>query len=526
MSLFKKLFKDIFPQQQKWRDEQISVEQPIGRDLLENKKILLGIFGSTTDFYYQPIKLVNKSGFLFYFKSMVDEKEVNERILKNFTQINQSEKVIISDDDLEKVREEYFAGLPFQFVKDYKSLSGKLLNGYVALLIDRFDRALVIAVNSIEYRAITEPSTQTIIRGPKDSFTESIDTNISLIRRKIKNPKLQFEEHVVGIDSRTKISMAYMEGVVNQGILMEARSRIQSINLYAIFDSGNIEEVITDKNYTPFPLIFNTERPDVAAGGILEGRIAIIVEGSPFVLIIPAVLTDFFQSAEDYYQPYLMSSFIRIIRYMAFMVSLLLPGLYVSIISFHHELLPTDLLISIQAQREGVPFPAVFEIFLMEMTFEILREAGIRMPRAVGQTVSIVGALVIGQAAVEAGLVSNALVIVVAFTAIASFVSPIYNFSISTRLLRFVLILFAAVMGLYGILIFLIAMVAHLVSLRSFGVPYLAPVAPLIMEDQQDVFVRFPVWSNKTRPTFLKTEQNIKMNEIHKPGPPKKEGNS
>jgi spore germination protein KA len=220
-----------------------------------------------------------------------------------------------------------------------------------------------------------------------------------------------------------------------------------------------------------------------------------------------------------------MSSFIRIIRYVSFMVALILPSIYVAITTYHHELLPTDLLISIQSQREGVPFPAVIEILIMELTFEILREAGVRMPRAVGQTVSIVGALVIGQAAVEAGLVSNVLVIVVAFTAIASFVSPIYNFSISTRLLRFVLIFAASGAGLYGILMFLIAMVAHLVSLRSFGVPYLAPVAPLIMEDQNDVFIRLPGWSNKTKPSYLKTEQPVNFNEIRKPSPPKKEEN-
>jgi spore germination protein KA len=306
--------------------------------------------------------------------------------------------------------------------------------------------------------------------------------------------------------------------------LQEARSRLKAIDIHSVLDSGNIEEAITDTSFTPFPLIFNTERPDVVASGILEGKIGIIVDGSPFVLIIPAVLTDFFQSSEDYYQPFLMSSFIRIIRYVSFMVALILPSLYVGVTTYHQELLPTDLLISIQAQREGVPFPAVIEILIMELTFEILREAGVRMPRAVGQTVSIVGALVIGQAAVEAGLVSNVLVIVVSFTAIASFVSPIYNFSISTRLLRFILIFFASVAGLYGIILFLIFMVAHLVSLRSFGVPYLTPIAPLIVEDQQDVFVRFPIWSNRTRPTYLKTKQEIKMNEIKKPAPPKKEG--
>jgi spore germination protein KA len=525
MSLFKNLFKELFPKQQEFRKEQITLNQPYtSRNLATNKQILIDLFGQSIDFAVLPVKFANKSGYLFYMKSMVDSIALNDRILKNLTDLNQTEKIFISDDDLEAVRGEFFSGLSFQYSNEFQTLAWDLLNGSAILIVDRHDKAMSFSIGNIEFRSITEPSTQTIIRGPKDSFNESINTNISLVRRRIKNPKLQFEELIVGSDSRTKISLCYLSGVVNEGILQEARTRLKSVDIHSVLDSGNIEEAITDTSYTPFPLIFNTERPDVVASGVLEGKIGIIVDGSPFVLIIPAVLTDFFQSSEDYYQPFLMSSFIRVVRYISFMVALILPSLYVAVTTFHHELLPTDLLISIQAQREGVPFPAVIEILIMELTFEILREAGVRMPRAVGQTVSIVGALVIGQAAVEAGLVSNVLVIVVSFTAIASFVSPIYNFSISTRLLRFILIFVASIAGLYGILLFLIFMVAHLVSLRSFGVPYLTPIAPLILEDQQDVFVRFPVWSNKTRPTYLKTEQDIKMNETHKPSPPKKEG--
>ena len=228
-----------------------------------------------------------------------------------------------------------------------------------------------------------------------------------------------------------------------------------------------------------FPFLLNTERPDSACANLLEGKVIIIVDGSPFALISPVVFTDFFQSSEDYYQPFVMGSFIRFIRYISFMIALILPSLYVAISTFHHELMPTQLLISIQAQREGVPFPAVVGVLVMELTFEVLREAGVRMPRAVGQTVSIVGALVIGQAAVEAGLVSNVLVIVVAFTAIASFVSPIYNFSISTRLLRFVIFFAAPFFGLYGVLVFLVLMVIHLISLRSFGVALFSACCPI-----------------------------------------------
>jgi spore germination protein KA len=522
MSIFKNLFPDLFPRQQEKSDELVDLKQTtLGRSVVENKKCIQEVFGSSFDFAAIEIKFSNKKGYILYLHSMVDSNEVNDRIVKRINELNQANKIIITDDDLLSVKDDIFSGLFMRITNEYRTLIDDLLNGNVIVLIDRHDQALSFSIEGIETRSIQEPSTQTIIRGPKDAFTESYKTNISLIRRRVKHPKLQFENYVIGTDSRTIVTMVYFDGVVNKGILEEARKRINAIEVAAVLDSGNIEEAITDESYTPFPLTYNTERPDVITAGVLEGKIGIIVDGSPFVLLIPAVLTDFFQSSEDYYQPYFMSSFIRFIRYLSFMISLILPSLYVSIVTFHHELLPTDLLISIQAQREGVPFPAVIEILIMETTFEILREAGVRMPRAVGQTVSIVGALVIGQAAVEAGLVSNVLVIVVAFTAIASFVSPIYNFSISTRLLRFLLIFAAAFCGLYGILMFLIFMVAHLVSLRSFGVPYLAPVAPLIVEDQKDVFVRFPNWSRKTRPSYLKPEKLMKNAKTHRPVPPK-----
>lgn len=255
------------------------------------------------------------------------------------------------------------------------------------------------------------------------------------------------------------------------------------------------------------------------AAHLLEGKAAILLDGSPFVLVAPTVMIDFFQSPEDYYQPYYMGSFIRMVRYLSFFIALMLPAFYLSIITYHHELLPTQLLISLAAQREGVPFPAVVEVMMMEITFEIIREAGIRMPRAVGQAVSIVGALVIGQAAVEAGIVSNTLVIVVALTDLSSFASPVYALAVAVRILRFILILLAAVFGLYGMVLGLIIMVAHLASLRSFGVPYLAPVAPLIVEDLEDVFVRFPIWAMKWRPGYLNPEAPLRQPESKSPTP-------
>ncbi|MFC0274326.1 spore germination protein [Metabacillus herbersteinensis] len=504
--------------------EDVTDEKAIFSEVDKNRKVIEDIFGESIDFSMSEILFSERKGFIIYFSSMTNSERVLQQLKPSLSQLHHEHEKIESLDNLKAIRDSFFSDHRTDLVQTFHECVWHALNGAVVLFLEGFAHALVIEVGGLEHRSISEPSTQTIIRGPKDAFVESLDINLSLIRRRVKNPRLTFRQYIVGSESRTAVVIGYIDGLTNPGIVKEVEERIEKIDIYAILDSGNVEEMISDSAYTPFPLIFNTERPDSIAANLMEGKVAILVDGSPFALLVPCVFTDFFQATEDYYQPYFMSSFIRLVRYSSFMISLVLPSLYVALTTYHVELFPTTLLISIQSQREGVPFPAVVEILAMELTFEVLREAGIRMPRAVGQTVSIVGALVIGQAAVEAGLVSNVLVIIVAFTAISSFVSPIYNFSISTRLLRFVLIIGASIMGLYAVLLLLVVMVVHLTSLRSFGVSYLTPVAPLTLGDQDDVFVRFPVWANKKKPSYLKQVRNDKMVKSVKPSPPSSEG--
>lgn len=501
-----------------FQQEQISEKYYTNLD--KNKKQVQDLFNQSFDFKMDAIRLGEIKAYVCYLGTMVNQDTLTNKLL-SAAAVNRTP---LKQNDIEMIRDTYFPTVAYEIASNFHQVVWHILNGYAVILVDGVDKALSIQIGAIEQRSIMEPSTQTIIRGPKEAFNEDLNTNISLIRKRIKNPRLSFENVYIGRDSKTTVALGYIDNIVNADILEEVRKRVKRIDIGGVLDSGSLEEMIKDKSFTPFPLIYNSERPDSLCGHLMEGKIAIMVDGSPFALTVPSVLTDFFQSPEDYYQPFLMATFIRLIRYISFMIALVLPSLYVALSTFHQELMPTPLLISVQAQREGVPFPAVIEIFMMELTFEIMREAGVRMPRAVGQTVSIVGALVIGQAAVEAGLVSNVLVIIVAFTAIASFVSPIYNFSVSTRLLRFLLILCAAVFGLYGVLLFLIAMVVHLVSLRSFGVPYLAPVAPLKLEDQKDVFVRAPNWANRKRPSYLFTESPVKAKGSQSPSPPHKGG--
>ncbi|MFD1736482.1 spore germination protein [Bacillus salitolerans] len=403
-------------------------------------------------------------------------------------------------------------------VKTYGDIYNSILSGDTVILLNGWDCGFSVGSKGWDKRAVEEPSSQTTVRGPKEGFTETLRTNTALIRRRIKDPNLRIDHMQVGQRTKTDIAIAYIHGLATDSIVKELKDRINRIEVDSILESGYIEEFIQDETYSPFPTIYNSERPDAICGGILEGRIGIIVDGTPFVLLAPAIFVQFFQSPEDYYQRSDISILLRLLRVMSFLLALLVPSAYIAVTTFHQEMLPTTLLISLAAQREGVPFPAFVEALLMEITFEIIREAGIRMPRAVGSAISIVGALVLGQAAVEAGIVSATMVIVVSLTAISSFVLPEFNLSISIRILRFMFMILAASFGLFGIILGLIVMITHLVNLRSFGVPYLTPMAPYIREDQKDAIIRLPHWALGTRPRLI-SQQDSKRNQTPAPEP-------
>ncbi|UQZ37720.1 spore germination protein [Paenibacillus sp. PK3_47] len=375
-----------------------------------------------------------------------------------------------------------------------------ILTGSALIMIDSMQSALAVSIAGGERRAVEEPTSQTVIRGPKEGFTEEITTNITLIRRKIRTPDLRLTSHTIGEVSQTKVIVAYIEQIADPEVVKEINKRLQAIQTDSILESGYIEEFIQDAPLSVFPTMLNTERPDTVAGSLLDGQVAILVDGTPFALIAPVTFFNFFQNPEDYYQRYDISSFLRIIRMISFFISLLLPSVFIALTTFQQEMIPTTMLVTLAAQRESSPFPALLEALAMELTFEVIREAGVRMPRAIGPAISIVGALVIGQAAVEAGLVSGAMVIVVAFTAISNFVIPYFSMATSVRLLRFFLMVLAGTLGLFGILVGVIPVLAHLVSLQSFGVDYMTPYSPFYKSNMKDLVLRVPWWAMKTRP--------------------------
>ncbi len=400
-------------------------------------------------------------------------------------------------------------------IKDFNTLITNILSGHAALLIENEPQAISVSIPGLEKRGVEEPQSATLIKGPRDGFTETLGTNTSLLRRRIRSSNLWLESKEIGRVTKTRVIIAYIKGLASEDIVKEVHHRLDKINIDAILETGNVEELIQDETYTPFPTIFSTERPDAVAGKLLEGRVAILVDGSPFVIVVPSLMVEFFQASEDYYQRADIATFLRFLRFFCFFIALLAPSLYIAVLTYHQEMLPTTLLVSIAAQREGIPFPAFFEALLMELTFEILREAGVRMPRAVGQAMSIVGALVLGQAAVQAGIVSNAMVIVVSMTAIANFCIPAINLAISIRLIRFVMMCLAAVFGLIGVMFGIVLLCIHLCTLRSFGVPYTSPFAPFILQDQKDTLFRFPLWSMFSRPRLI--NQNNVIREQNNP---------
>lgn len=437
---------------------------------------------------------------------MIDKTTLNETILEDILDKN-PENTLTSDTlPVAEVRLETHLLL----------IMDELLSGNGVLLQNGSNEAIILGIRSFQSRDITESQSEAVVRGPREAFTEVIRTNTSLVRRIIRSPRLKVEGMKLGTLTKTDIAVLYIEGITNQQIVDEVKERLSRIHIDGILESSYIEEFIEDQPFSLFPQVENTEKPDKVASALLNGKVAIFVNGTPIVLMVPAILFSFLQASEDYYERFFYASVIRLIRLLFFHIALLLPSLYIAITTYHQEMLPTELLIAISTAREGVPFPAVVEAIIMETTFEILREAGLRLPRQVGSAVSIVGALVIGQAAIQASIVSPAMVIVVASTGIATFAIPAYNLTYSLRILKYFLMILASIFGLFGVISGVILIVMHVCKLKSFGIPYLSGFAPFIPSDQKDVYIRVPRWFMVKRPLSYKPEDTTRQSRLHK----------
>ncbi len=480
---------------------------PIAPTLQENKDFLEQLFKECSDcvireFHIEP----NVPAIIVFIDGLVNTELVNDMMRALMTHDSGSTQI-------DRLKNTAIPVSQTQQVANYGEFLLSVLSGDTGIIIDKSDTALALGMRGPETRSVNEPETEAAVRGPREGFVENIRINTSMLRRKLKTPHLKMKSMVLGKRSNTSIVISYVENLTDPGIVKEVERRLQQIDMDSVIDSGYVEELIQDNVYSPFPQVQYTERPDTVASALLQGRVAIIVDGSPLVLLVPTVFWQLMQANEDYYERFEIGTLLRWLRYTFFIISLIMPALYIAATTFHQDMVPTTLLLSIAAARESIPFPAVVEALIMEVTFEALREAGIRLPRTVGQAVSILGALVVGQAAVEAGIVSAPMVIVVSITGIASFTIPRFNAAIAVRMLRFPLMIAAAFFGIYGILLMLIIIAGHMANLRSFGIPYLSPVGPLSVGDLKDVLVRVP-WSNmERRPEFIPLQDQERLSD-------------
>lgn len=396
---------------------------------------------------------------------------------------------------------------------NFHRLFQELILGNCALFVDTLSVAFDIEVKGFKQRSVNSPNNEIVIKGPHEAFVENIRTNTSLIRRIVNNENLVIENIEIGKVTKTKCAVCYMQNITNADLVNEVKYRLNNLEIDSLLSSGELEQFIADSNYLGIPETISTERPDKATKFLLKGRVIVIVNGNPHAIIMPAILIDFLTSSEDSNLRVNFANFLRGLRFLASIITLLLPGLYVAITSFHQEILPTSLLHSILASRENVPFPVIVEILLMEISFELIREAGLRVPSPIGPTIGIVGALVLGQAAVSAGIVSPILIILVAITGISSFAIPDFSFGFHLRYFRFLFILLGFMAGFLGISLGVFVYISILCSLTSFGVSFTTPYAPS-SDSKGNAYLLQPIWKREFRPTFIGSKKTKEQNKF------------
>ncbi len=495
--------------------ERIILDEKMDQQELElTVKNIKGLLSINSDVKFRQIYINGDRDLTIHFiyiEGFIDINYISNYVLKPLMQ----EKEFKQAKNLKEVAMHIDNGRLYSIsqkkVYDINEAINLLISGTTLIVIDSERVAFSINAKNLEKRAITEPTGENVIKGAKDAFVETLKVNTSICRRKIKSHNLTIEEIKVGEQSRTSIAVIYMNNIANKSLIDEVKKRLNSIDIDRVITSFCIEESIADDQHTAFPQILYTERPDKFCENIIEGRIGILIDGLPISFIAPGVLLQYMQAPEDYSQNYIISSFIVFMRFSAMALTLVLPAFYTAITSFHHEMIPTDLISSIASAKEGVPFPMFLEVIMILIAFEVLVEAGLRFPKTIGHAVSIVGALVVGQSAVEAKLLSPTTVVVIAITAISSFTMPNQDFSNALRLWRFILVICSSIIGIFGLVSGLIFLLYHLCRLESFGVPYLSPFVKTEVKQLYDTILRFPLNKQRKRPMELRTINQRRM---------------
>ncbi|GAX91944.1 spore germination protein [Effusibacillus lacus] len=485
-----------------------SYEQPINGRLEDTIALVKKLLGENDDFVIRPFHVFGQfEAGMLYFENYIDPKTVNEDILKPLMYVpsHLEGKTMQSGQLKDVLLKETLYHSRGKMETDLSKIVEGILRGETAVLVQGLNEALLIDTRNVDKRSIDQPATEQVIRGSREGFIEPLGTNLTLLRYRLPTPNFRVKTMQIGRITKSKAAVCYIEGIANPALVREVMDRLSAIDIDGVLDVGYLEQLIEDHNMSPFPQVQNTERPDKAVASMLEGRVAILIDGSPFALIVPSVFSQFYQTMDDYSERFLIASLIRFVRLVALLFSLIVPSIYVSVISFNPELLPTEFAVAVAGGRAGVPFPALIEVLIIEISMEVLREATLRLPQLVGGALSIVGVLVVGEAAVSAGFASPITVVVIALATIGSFATPAYNAATALRMLRFPLTILAGTFGLYGVMVGLILIINHMLSLKSFGVPYISPVVPGNWQGIKDSLIRAPLWWMPRRPAQLHT---------------------
>ncbi|MGN7763915.1 spore germination protein [Paenibacillus sp. 22594] len=463
-----------------------------------------------SDAVYQSIHVYGHACMLIYIPSIVDTLSLQEFVSTPL----KAEANAEPDWPGFLERLDHGSAFAIPYIKAYQVNRAVelIVSGNAVLSIEDLPYVYYFEITHYQKRTVSESQNELVVIGPQEAFIEDVQTNLSLLRHKIKHSDLKTLHFSIGRYTKTDVYLVYIEGLCKPEIVEEFKKKLEDITVDGVLGISGIADQIKKGQYSPFPIFQYTERPDSVAASLMEGRVGLLQDGTPSALLTPVTFFSMLQSSEDYYQSFYAGSWIRLVRFFFSIVSMLLPALYVAITTFHSQIIPSDLLITIAAARENIPFSALTEALIMELTFEALREAGTRIPKPVGQTVSIIGGIVIGQAAVQAGIVSAPMVIVVSITGIASYIIPHLELGLTFRLLRFVLLILGGTMGLLGVIVAAFAIYAHLANLRSFGTPYLQPVAPLIFQDWKDTLLRVPSpFMMKRSTSFTNTKNEMRQ---------------
>ncbi len=488
----------------------------IAQNIEENQRIVQGMIEGCDDILYRPMKLGAKKKtdcFLIYIEvaaaNMMLEDSVIGKMLNRLWDM-EAEKIT------EAIENNSLGISDTKELMTMEEAMAAMLAGNVVLFIDHFAKAIKIGSKGYPGSGVMKAESEKVLRGSKEAFSESVKINTALIRKRIRDTRLKVKEKPLGRYSNTMTATVYIEGLAYPQILENLEKRLESFEIDGVLDSGIVEHLTEEESVSPFPQYQTTERPDRAAMALLEGRIVFLSDNSPEALILPTTYNTLFQTSDDYYRHFAIVSFLRLIRYVAAFLAVSLPGIYLAAVNFHPQLLPTNLLFSLAKAREGVPFPAVVEILLLELSFELLREAGLRMPGPIGNTIGIVGGLIIGQAAVSANIVSPIVVVVVALTALGSFSIPNEELSEAFRLIKYLMIGFCACFGILGLFLGWMLVLIHLAGLKSFGIPYLLPFAAGEVNqggETRDSIFRYPLKKMRKRPVFARRENRTRFRE-------------